>query len=313
MTVAEPTEAAWGELLSTLETSCNGAAPCDCDWEAKVREGQPMLRIFMGRRWWEIRLRSTVWSRAKKAAYEKVASGAARAELFFSRGSFGASGPIACRIVAWLPRECVEDAPGRTDAGPRHIEKMSLGKLREAIGANRVSFPSPIPAFPTRDRLDLQPKLAELYFVWRRDIEAIGAECGLSFWQVRDILNAWKHEAASAEYIRHIPSAEAMGQPTTSPALLDDTHPRWRSQILLGRPFRAARLGRKEHSSRIDRKAHRDVVRMGPILRIHDPERADIDARLQATRVNLNRDLGRSTGRVEAGFQPRRIRRYPYR
>jgi len=94
---------------------------------------------------------------------------------------------------------------------------MGIGRLREAIRANRVSFPSPIPVFTTRDRPDLQRSLAELYFVRGRDIEGIGAQCGLSFWRVREILNAWKRAAAAAGYLRHAPPEQAtLPPPATS-------------------------------------------------------------------------------------------------
>jgi len=223
MTVAGPVGAAWRELGSVLE-SCTGPGPCHRKWEARLADGQPALRIRIGRRWWEGRLRSSAWSGARRAVFEKVASGAARGELFLFRapsvngteGDLDTQGQIMCRIVAWVRRggmggieDAPQDAPGRSDTGLCRFDTISIGKLREAIRANRVSFPSRVPAFAGHDASGLQPTLAELYFVrgWR--IEDIGARCGLSCWRVREILNTWKRRAVIADCIQPVP-AEAM-------------------------------------------------------------------------------------------------------
>jgi hypothetical protein len=160
----------------------------------------------------------------KKAAYEKVASGAAAGELFIYRapiedtqlGNRSDRNPntyskIICRIVAWLPRKKVEDAKKPQGARPElahrldpsaHLEETKIADLREAIRGNWVSFPSQVPTFPKHDRPDLQRKLAQLYFVLGWDCNNIGARYGLVPARVRQILNTWKHRAVRTGYIQ---------------------------------------------------------------------------------------------------------------
>lgn len=216
MTVAKPIGATWQELLSALDTTGDGVAPRDSHWEARLAEGRPVLRVLRGGRWWEMSLKSGVWDGTRRNAYEKIACGEARGELFLMRAASGAGRQVACRIVAWLPHEpedgAPQDAPGRTGPDPRHLDTLGIGKLREAIRAKRVTFPSPVPALTT-SQPGLPPRLAELYFVQGREIEDIGAQCGLSFWRVREILNAWKRAAVTAGCLQHTPPGQAMTPP----------------------------------------------------------------------------------------------------
>lgn len=125
-----------------------------------------------------------------------------------------------CRIVAWLPRKQVEDVkkpqdalPDRTSQlvpGVRQLEDIGIRDLREAIRANRVSFPSQVPTFQKHDRPGLQRKLAQLYFVLGWNCSTIGARNGLVPARVRQILNTWRHRAVKTGYIQHIPPPEAV-------------------------------------------------------------------------------------------------------
>jgi hypothetical protein len=224
MAVVEPIGAAWQDLRSALEESCVHATPDDEVWQARIAEGQPMVRVLIRDRWWELRLKSAGWTGGKRAAYERVASGAAAGELFIYRvpmentqlGNRSDLNPnthskTICRIVAWLPRKKVEDAKEPQGARPArahrldpsvHLEETNIADLREAIRANWVSFPSQVPTFPKHDRPDLQRKLAQLYFVLGWNCDNIGARYGLVPARVRQILNRWKHRAVKTGYIQ---------------------------------------------------------------------------------------------------------------
>jgi len=42
---------------------------------------------------------------------------------------------------------------------------LRIDSLRKAIRANRVSFPVPVPGFPSQFRPDVQWRVVELYFI----------------------------------------------------------------------------------------------------------------------------------------------------
>jgi hypothetical protein len=171
-----------------------------------------------------LRLKSAAWSGGQRAAYETIASGATAGELFFYRaptndarlgnasgGDLHEHSEIMCRMVAWLPRK--QDALDRTsrpDPSVHPLEGIRIADLRDAIRANRVSFPSQVPTFPKHDRPDLQRKLAQLYFVLGWNCTAIGARYGLAPARVRQILHTWRLRAVQTGYIQHIPPSEAM-------------------------------------------------------------------------------------------------------
>jgi len=129
---------------------------------------------------------------------------------------------IMRRMAAWLPREQIEDAKrpqgalmiGASPPGPtvRQLEDVHIRDLREAIRANRVSFPSQVPTFTRHDQPDLQRKLAQLYFVLGWDYGNIGARYGLGPARVRQILDTWKCRAVKAGYIQHITPAEVISR-----------------------------------------------------------------------------------------------------
>jgi hypothetical protein len=224
MAVMEPIGAAWRDLRAVLEESCVHATPHGEVWQARIAEGQPVVRVLIRDRWWELRLKSAGWTGGKKAAYERVAFGAAAGELFIHRapiedtqlGNRSDRNPdthsrIICKIVAWLPRKKVEDSKEPQSAPPglahrldpsAHLKETNIADLREAIRANWVSFPSQVPTFPKHDRPDLQRQLAQLYFVLGWNCNDIGARYGLVPARVRQILNMWKHRAVKTGYIQ---------------------------------------------------------------------------------------------------------------
>ena len=118
-----------------------------------------MVRVFLRDSWWELRLKGS-WFGGQRAAYEKIASGAAPGELFFygvptddtypgnsrPERNPNAHSKIKCRLVAWLPREQMADAKRPQDPLPvrasqidlRHLdEELDIRDLREAIRATR--------------------------------------------------------------------------------------------------------------------------------------------------------------------------------
>ena len=100
-------------------------------------------------------------------------------------------------------------------SGPRPIDKplseLRLDQLREAIRANRVTFPSPPPVFEKHDRPDLQWRVAELYFVLGWNCEAIGRRYGLIRQRIGQILKVWKRRAIEMGYLQYLPVED---QPT---------------------------------------------------------------------------------------------------
>ena len=247
MTAVEPIGPASQELPYALEELWIRATPRDGVWEAGITEGgHPVVRLRIRERWWELHLKTAAWSGGRRAAYEAVASGAAAGELFIYRapkkdtqlrnrpdGRPTERSEIMCRIVAWLPHMQLADAQEQQDAsrdrptqldlsgGP--IEEIGIGDLREAIRANRVSFPSQVPTFPKHARPDLQCKLAQLYFVLGWNYGNIGARYGLARARVGQILNTWRRRAVETGYIQLIPPSEAISA-EASLKVYDDAH-----------------------------------------------------------------------------------------
>jgi two-component system, OmpR family, KDP operon response regulator KdpE len=88
---------------------------------------------------------------------------------------------------------------------PGKLAGLRIDELREAIRANRVSFPSQVPTFKRHDRPDLHRKLVQLYFVLGWTCESIAERYGLVHQRIRQILTTWKRRAVQAGYIQYIP------------------------------------------------------------------------------------------------------------
>jgi len=209
LAVAEPIGATWLELCAALEDAWRRAAPLLIEgtaWKLSIEAGQPVVRTAIGDRRWALRLNGANCPHRRRVAYEGIASGEALAgDLLLDRNSRVLRSPsgIICKLVAWLPRA--------SPAGARqqNIEEMDIGRVRAAIHANRASFPSQVPAFPSCGRPELQHKLVQLYFVRGWHCSVIAARYGLTAHRLRCILNTWKWRAANAGYIQHIPPEEA--------------------------------------------------------------------------------------------------------
>jgi len=135
MTLVEPAGSARRVLRAALEGLWISAAPHDRIWEARISEGQPVVRVLIRNRWWELGLKGS-GSPAQRFAYEQLASGAAAAgELFFlavrrddtqlrngSESDPNAHSEIKCRMVAWVPRDQTE-AQGHRAEPQQHATK----------------------------------------------------------------------------------------------------------------------------------------------------------------------------------------------
>jgi len=95
-------------------------------------------------------------------------------------------------------------------AAPKLDEILSIDRIREALRANQVSFPSQVPTFAKHDRPDVQRKAVQLYFVLGWSTERIGPRFGLSQTRIQQILNTWMVRAAELGYIQAVPPAESM-------------------------------------------------------------------------------------------------------
>jgi len=146
MAIVEPVGATWQELRELLGESWTHALLHVAGWQARVAGGQPVVRVLIRERWWELRLQRT-WSGGQRAAFEAIASGAASGDLFFRRGPScsdpNAPAGIMCRMVAWLPRERMEDASTPQDWLPRPVlQDHSVRRQRRLDrAAIRVSPP----------------------------------------------------------------------------------------------------------------------------------------------------------------------------
>jgi len=233
MTVAEPIRDQWQEFRIALEgmwETCKPLLLMDQAWELTTSNGQHIVRVLVGDQWWALRLNDANWSRGRREAYEKIAAGEAAAgdfllyprlthEALIQNRSSRDLRPyeIECKTVAWLPRERPIDCLFRAqtklpNARIRNqiIEVIDVADVRRAICANWISFPSQVPTFPRCGPPHLQHKLIQLYFVMGWSCARIAARYQLRESLVRGVLDLWKSRAASAGYLQHIPSADAM-------------------------------------------------------------------------------------------------------
>ena len=84
--------------------------------------------------------------------------------------------------------------------GPR------IDDLREAIKANRVSFPTPVPIFPTQFRPDIQWRMVELYFIRGWSSRRLSERYGVTARRIQQSLQHWVGRAVARGYLQAIPS-----------------------------------------------------------------------------------------------------------
>lgn len=254
MPVAEPIGATWQELGKALEEAWSQATPLSIDQgacELTTAGGQHIVRVFIGNRWWTLRLEDYSWSSGRKAAFERIAFGQARAGefLLYARPLCEGRDPnrpgggprayeVECKTVAWIPRgqlrnpvewqRTVRVRANRPDPGIRNqaIEDVDIGNLRGAIRENWVSFPAQVPLFPNCGQPNLQYKFVQLYFVMGWSCADIAARYDLLQDRVRGVLNGWKCRAAKAGYIQHIWPADGCAVAALRDAPVDEPAPR---------------------------------------------------------------------------------------
>jgi hypothetical protein len=92
-------------------------------WEATIAEERPVVRVRLGDRWWELRLKGGPRFRWQTEAYRQIVSGqATRGELALYRvrahdgkldgrpnGDQRVRYMVVCKMVAWLPRAAHRD------------------------------------------------------------------------------------------------------------------------------------------------------------------------------------------------------------
>lgn len=126
MVVAEPIRAEWEQFRLALEETWRRSAPLFLTaqaWQLTTVGGRHVARVFVGNQWWALRLDDSQWSGGRRAAYEKIAaSQAATPEFLVFRRPTYEKGmryrpsrelrpyEIACKAVAWLPREQPDQA-----------------------------------------------------------------------------------------------------------------------------------------------------------------------------------------------------------
>jgi hypothetical protein len=85
------------------------------------------------------------------------------------------------------------------------IEGSRIDELRGAIKANRVSFPEPVPIFPTQFRPEIQWRLVELYFVRGWSTSRLAARYGVTTRRIQQSLQHWAAKAMEGGYLQTIP------------------------------------------------------------------------------------------------------------
>jgi hypothetical protein len=234
MTVAEPIGAQWQEFRIAVEERWRRTIPLlltDQEWGFTTIEGRHILQVLIQHQWWALRLHDAKWSRGRREAYEKIAAGEATAGevRLYPKPNYEESAQnrpgrglrpyeVECKTVVWLPLKCQEQfttLPARARRLDARIHDYNIGEidlsvLRTAIRANRISFPSQVPAFPSCGQADLQQKFVQLYFLMGWSCARIAARYGLARHQVRGLLHVWKSRAANTGYLQHIPSADTI-------------------------------------------------------------------------------------------------------
>ena len=82
---------------------------------------------------------------------------------------------------------------------------MGNRSLQSAVRRNLVSFPAQAPAFPRQSRMDIQWRVAQLYFVRGWSFAVIARRYRLSHERVGQIARDWRTASIAAGYIQEIP------------------------------------------------------------------------------------------------------------
>src|SRR5579871_2217827 len=83
-------------------------------------------------------------------------------------------------------------------------KRPHLDEIREAIRANRLNFPVPVPVFTRQYRPDVQWRLAELYLVHGWPPGKLAQRYGISCTRVRQSVRHWIHRARTLGYLQPV-------------------------------------------------------------------------------------------------------------
>lgn len=95
-------------------------------------------------------------------------------------------------------------------------EHLRIDALRDAIQANRIHFPEPVPVFPREFRPDIQWRLVELYFIRGWSTQSLAGRYGITKRRVQQSLLRWAARAMESGYLLEIPT-QAMGGQAVAP------------------------------------------------------------------------------------------------
>ena len=93
------------------------------------------------------------------------------------------------------------------------IDGAHIDELRNAIQANRISFPVPVPIFATQFRPDIQWRLVELYFIRGWSSKQLADRYGVTSRRIQQSLQHWAGRAMARGYLQEIPPASVLTQP----------------------------------------------------------------------------------------------------
>ena len=91
--------------------------------------------------------------------------------------------------------------------GPR------IDYLRNAIRANRIHFPEPVPIFPYEYRPDIQWRLVELYFICGWSTRRLAKRYGVTTRRIQQSLQHWAARAVARGYLHEIPAGNVYTMP----------------------------------------------------------------------------------------------------
>jgi len=89
-------------------------------------------------------------------------------------------------------------------AGTSLEKSPHLDDLRQAIRANQIHFPVPVPIFPRQYRADIQWRLAELYLVHGWPPGKLAQRYGISCTRVRQSVRNWVCRARILGYLQPV-------------------------------------------------------------------------------------------------------------
>ncbi len=84
---------------------------------------------------------------------------------------------------------------------------LKIDELRQAVRANRVNFPVPVPIFAAQFRPEIQWRIVELYFVRGWSSKDLAQRYGVTCRRIQQALQQWVVLAMSRGYLQEIPPA----------------------------------------------------------------------------------------------------------